>query len=65
MTVRGDWRKLIRRLNRNGHTVTHGKNMHWKVYDQTGQLVGVFPSTPGDQRSLNNTIAHLKQEGLI
>ncbi|KAA8828670.1 hypothetical protein [Bifidobacterium tissieri] len=65
MTETGDRRKLIRQLTRNGYTVTHGKNMHWKIYDADGQLVGAFPSTPGDHRSLNNTISFLKQQGIL
>jgi len=55
---------LIRKLKEQGFTVAQAKNSHYKVY-KDGRLVGTLPATPGDWRSLRNSIAVLRRNGFV
>ncbi|NEG55425.1 hypothetical protein [Bifidobacterium platyrrhinorum] len=62
MTARGDDRKLMNRLARNGYTVVRAaKTGHWKVYDGDDNLVTATSGTPSDHRSRKNFIKDLRR----
>lgn len=62
MTGRGDDRKLMGRLARNGYMVLRAERTgHWKVFDSRGRLLGVAGGTPSDRRSRRNFIKDLER----
>lgn len=58
-----DVRQLIVQLEKAGCTVTLSRNSHVKVFHR-GRLVTVMSSSPSDARTLRNTRAALRREGV-
>lgn len=58
-----DLRKVLRALEDQGFLVTRSSKGHWLVDTADGRRVGVFAATPGDTRSLKNSIAQLRRHG--
>lgn len=58
-----DLRKIVKRLEKQGWRVEHGKT-HTKLFppDKTKPIV-VVPNTPSDHRSLRNSIAQIRRSG--
>ncbi len=56
--------QLARRLERMGYVVRKGRNGHWKVAGADGKVFIGFPATPGDHRSILNTLAQLRRSGI-
>jgi hypothetical protein len=57
---------LIRRLRRDGYSVSRGrKSSHWHVRDKRGRLVAVTSSTPSDWRGLRNFESRLRRAGAV
>lgn len=64
MTSRGDLRKLLRRLEKDGMDVVRSRRRgHWKIYDH-GRLTAVAASTPSDHRSRANLAKDIKRKEL-
>jgi hypothetical protein len=56
-----DLAALLRKLRRDGYTVTKGRSGHYKVRDASGRLVAVTSSTPSDHRGLRNLEGDLRR----
>lgn len=61
MTKRGDDRKLMNLLARNGYTVVRAASGHWKIFDGD-RLVSSTGGTPSDHRSRKNFIKDLRRK---
>lgn len=57
-----EMRKLIKALEEHGFTVEISRNGHIKVY-RDGKLATVLAETPGDWRSVRNSLRYLKPYG--
>lgn len=55
---------FIQRCEYVGWRVERTKSNHYKVYDGTGKFIFTFPTTPGDKRSMMNSLADAKRCGL-
>ena len=56
-----DLDQLIRKLRRDGYSVTRGRKNHWQVRDKGGRLLAATSSTPSDHRSLRNFRGQLRR----
>lgn len=62
--VNGWQANFTKRCESVGWSVERTQSNHYKVRDANGKFLFVFPTTPGDQRSMRNTIAEAKRHGL-
>lgn len=62
MSNRSDATQLAKTLKGMGYDLDRGSG-HWKV-KQNGKLLGVFPTTPSDYRSLLNAKSELRKVGI-
>jgi predicted RNA binding protein YcfA (HicA-like mRNA interferase family) len=61
MSLKGDLKKLIKRYKADGWTVEETGGRHLKWTPPGGGQAVYSASTPGDARSIKNTIAQLKR----
>lgn len=60
MTARGDDRKLMHRLAKNGYTVVLGASGHWKIREHD-KLVTTASATPSDRNGHKNLLRDIQR----
>jgi len=63
--VNGWQNNFTKRCEAVGWIVERTKSNHFKVKDAKGNFLFTFPTTPGDVRAMNNTLADAKRAGLL
>lgn len=65
VNINGWQANFVKRCEAVGWSVERTNSNHFKVKNAKGKFLFVFPTTPGDVRSMQNTLSDAKRHGLL
>lgn len=65
VNINGWQANFIQRCEAVGWSIERTKSNHYKVRDAKGKFLFTFPTTPGDVRSMQNTLSDAKRHGIL